>query len=540
MIRIAMGVFVWACLGAPSYTFSQSTDSSFSPGLAGAADLNNDSLTKNSAEFHTPQELIEFDDGLAVEPTTGLTLNATCGACEDYVACDCCKKQKPCCACQKAKDKADALDAKVAGAHKGLFYNNDFSYLDDPQYDDWMPGDAFKRMNLNCLATIDVGGQYRMRHHSERNFRGLGLTGVDDDFLLHRTRLYGNAEVGDYFRFYGEMIDAESNYENFAPRAIEVNRSDVQNLFVDARLLENESGSLSARVGRQELLYGEQRTISPLDWANTRRTFEGAKLFWVGEDWNIDAFYTRPVITDPHNFDSPDYSQEFMGVYATLKAVEDQTVDFYYIGYNTPAFKFDTWGTRYFATREQWMFEVEGAAQTGDFSGLDHLTGATTIGVGRNLDDGFDWSPVLWTYYDYAGGDNTLGNGYHHLFPLSHRYLGFMDLFGRRNIESFNAQLTLQPHERVKLLAWYHYLWLENRNDTPYNVNMTAFNPANTPADSELGHEIDLLMTLTLHPRANLQVGYSHFFAGEYYELTPGVPHRGDADFWYTQAEFNF
>jgi hypothetical protein len=147
---------------------------------------------------------------------------------------------------------------------------------------------------------------------------------------------------------------------------------------------------------------------------------------------------------------------------------------------------------------------------------------------------------VLWVYYDYAGGDNVIGNGFHHLFPLSHKYFGFMDLFGRRNIESINCQLTLQPHEKVKILAWWYYLWLESGNDVPYNVNMTPFNPANLPASQELGHELDLLATLTLHPRMNLQLGYSHFFAGGYYAETPGVPHRGDADFFYTQAEFNF
>jgi hypothetical protein len=191
-------------------------------------------------------------------------------------------------------------------------------------------------------------------------------------------------------------------------------------------------------------------------------------------------------------------------------------------------------------TSDDWLFEVEGAAQTGDFGGLDHLTGAATIGLGRKLEDGFDWKPVLWAYYDYAAGDNTLGNGFHHLFPLSHRYFGFMDLFGRRNIESFNALLTMQPHERISFLAWYYYLWLENPNDVPYNVNMTPFNPANPPADAELGHELDLLVTFAVHPRAKIGFGYSHFFAGDYFKLTPGVPYRDDADFFYTEAEFNF
>ena len=71
--------------------------------------------------------------------------------------------------------------------------------------------------------------------------------------------------------------------------------------------------------------------VSPLDWANTRRTFDGTKLMWVGQDWNIDAFYTRPVIVDPHNFDSPDDEQEFFGTYATYKAIKDHTIDLYYL-----------------------------------------------------------------------------------------------------------------------------------------------------------------------------------------------------------------
>jgi hypothetical protein len=477
------------------------------------------------------------------QPSCG-SVSGPCGECT--ADCPACAAKKPDCACQKAKKKQDELKAKAAGAYKGVFYDNDFGFLEDPIYNDWWPGDALKRMNIGHLATIDLGGQYRMRQHSERNMRNvgptLGLTGADDDFLLHRTRLFANAEVGEFFRVYAEYIDAESNYEDLPPRIIEVNRSDMQNLFLDVRLYEDDNGSLTARAGRQELIYGDQRLVSPLDWANTRRTFEGGKLLWSGEEWNVDAFYTRPVMIDAHNFDSPDYNQEFMGVYSTYKGLENRTLDFYYLGYNAPGFKFDTWGTRYLATSDDWLFEVEGAAQTGSFGSFDHLTGATTVGLGRNLSDGCgcDWKPVLWVYYDYAGGDNTIGNGFHHLFPLSHKYFGFMDLFGRRNIESANAAFTMQPHERVKLLAWYYYLWLENPDDVPYNVNMTPFNPGNDPADTELGHEIDLLATITLHPRATLVLGYSHFFAGDYYRETPGVPHRGDADFVYTQAEFNF
>src|SRR5262245_47672954 len=187
------------------------------------------------------------------------------------------------------QQQAADLKKAVATPYAGVFYNNDFSYINSPAYDDWYPGDCFKQVLLCDCWMLDLGGQYRARYHHEQNFRGLGLTGRDDDFLLQRTRLFLNAKYADWFRFYGEYIDAESNYERFPPRQIEVNRSDMLNLFADARLIDG-SGDLWFRFGRQELLYGSERLISPLDWANTRRTFEGFKFFWQGADWNVDFF----------------------------------------------------------------------------------------------------------------------------------------------------------------------------------------------------------------------------------------------------------
>ena len=82
----------------------------------------------------------------------------------------------------------------------------------------------------------------------------------------------------------------------------------------------------------------------------------------------------------------------------------------------------------------------------------------------------------MWIYYDWASGADVPGNGYHHLFPLAHKYLGFMDLFGRRNIQDVNLRLTLQPRENVKVLLWYHVLQLASGNDVPYSVAMTPLN----------------------------------------------------------------
>jgi len=298
-----------------------------------------------------------------------------------------------CCSCKKYL----ALNKAVAGSHKPLFYDNNFAYICDPCYDDWWPGDHFKRRPIGEHITFDIGGQYRARLMNERNIRGLGLTGRDDDFLLHRTRLYVNGEFGKRVRLFAEMIDADSNYENFAPRPIEVNRTDMLNLFGDLLLYDDCCGKLWGRVGRQELQYGAQRAISALDWANTRRNFEGYKTFWEGRNWNIDAFYTRPIFPNARQVDSPDYDQEFMGIYSTYKGRESDTFDFYYLVYNNgdANFNFDTVGGRWQGSRNEWLWEFEGAYQYGENSdGSDHAAGFWIAGLGHSFEC-CPWKPTL-------------------------------------------------------------------------------------------------------------------------------------------------
>lgn len=440
-------------------------------------------------------------------------------------------------------EKQKALAAAAAAAYKGMYYDNQFDYLLDPAYRDWHLGESLKRNCVGGVGVLDIGGEYRARYHHEQNMRGLSLTGRDDDFLLHRTRLYGNLELGDRVRIFAEMIDATSEFEDFAPRLIEENRADMLNLFGDYMLLDGGNGELWVRAGRQELLYGAQRTVSPLDWANTRRTFEGYKMFWRGADWDIDAFWVRPMNLLREEFDTPDQSQQFTGIYSTYKGVEKQKFDLYYLYLGEDdaptAFQFNTAGLRWEAEYGRWLVETEMAYQFGEYGAADHSEGAFTIGLGRKL-AGMPWKPVLWAYYDWASGDEVIGNGYHHLFPLGHRYLGYMDLFGRRNIQDLNFLLTAKPKDRLTLTAWWHMFWLQDRDDVPYTVTMAPEVP--TPGGSkELGQEIDLVADWAISPRQNLLLGYSHFFSGDFYSTNPSPPvYDGDADFFYTQYSLRF
>ena len=90
---------------------------------------------------------------------------------------------------------------------------------------------------------------------------------------------------------------------------------DVQQAFVDVNLPLQDEKSLLLRVGRQELIYGAQRLISPNDWANVRRTFEGARLSFSSPGDTLDVFVTRPVEIKRAHFNSGRRDSLFAGIY---------------------------------------------------------------------------------------------------------------------------------------------------------------------------------------------------------------------------------
>ena len=439
--------------------------------------------------------------------------------------------------------------------YKDPFYNNDFSYLDNPDYVscDWF--DILKGIQVGSCLTLDVGGEYRMRFHDEVNMR---LTGLDDDYLLQRTRLYFDSRYGGWLRAYIEFLDANSSYEDLPPRTIDENRADFNNLFGEAKLCEACDGVLSARVGRQEMLYGNQRLISPLDWANTRRTFDGALLMWRSPTWNVDGFWTRPVpfsqhVNCDHNFDHPDQSQEFMGVYATWHKIKDHLVDLYYlrlveddkvvtVGSPRPTtYDTNTFGGRYLGRCRNWLCEVEGGYQFGDFSTAEQSAGFYTIGFGYDFKC-LPWKPVFWGYYDWASGDsnpndNSIGT-FNQQFPLGHKYFGFMDLVGRENITDWNFQLTAKPCDYLSLMVWYHIFHLEEARDALYSAGGAKIrNAAAGDFGTDVGQEIDLTAQVFVNQHTDLFFGYSYFFAGEFIAET-GNP--DDASFFYAAFTFRF
>ena len=178
-------------------------------------------------------------------------------------------------------------------------------YLNAPHF----LGEELKNMPLfgdDCEPsglTLSYGGEIRHRYMDEDNRLRPGGPGRST-YDLYRWRQYVDLKWDQDVRVYVEGIDASIDNNELAVTGIDKNRWDIQNAFFDLKIAERDDKPVYFRAGRQELLYGApsgvspgQQVISPLDWGNTRRNFDGFKLFSKGDTWDIDLFAVRPVNT---------------------------------------------------------------------------------------------------------------------------------------------------------------------------------------------------------------------------------------------------
>jgi hypothetical protein len=450
---------------------------------------------------------------------------------------------------------------------------NDFSYVRRPghPYVFWedvkeIPLDECDGLGLFCEDVLSFGGELRHRYMDEANRLRPGGAGRSD-FQQWRWRNYVDWR-GDGVRVYFEGIDASHFGEELPTVPIDVNRWDVQNAFVDLTLFERDGRPVILRSGRQELQYGSQHLVSPLDWANTRRNFEGFKLSSPGEVWDVDAFATRGVngaagnTPHPESADHTDASRTFSGVYSTWHGVKDQGIDLYWLWLREqePIAGFadgsrHTVGLRWFGKRgadgaavaqaeRVWDWDFEGAYQFG------HDNGAT--GTEQPVQAGFlsamfghtwsqaAWKPRLGGIWYLGSGDRDPNDGVDNtfsiLYPLNHAYWGVLDNLAGQNLIDYGLQATVQPTDKLNLLAAYHWFDLTSNGDRAYNVAGVPVGVAGT--GKHVGDELDLIATYVVNVNFDVQVGYSWFWYGGY--VDNGPLRRDDAHQFYVMSTLRY
>ena len=455
---------------------------------------------------------------------------------------------------QDKKSSETPSDKPLPGPkYLNLRWDEDFSYLDGE------PGtyqenffDPIKNIHLDEDWRLSLGGEFRYRVEAETN-KAFGATEpAQDTFHLTRYLLHADFKYRDLFRTFVQGIAAFDEDRDLAPRGIDENRWDLQQLFFDVRVL-GEELPLTLRVGRQELQYGSQRYVSPLDWAGVRRRFDAVKLFAKGNTWDVDLWFSKPVPVQRKQPDRYNEDVDFYGAYATYKGIDRHGVDMYFFAVEDRGNRVNpngragdrsifTLGSRFWGQTADFDYEAELAGQWGHWAGDTVQAWSWTVDGGYTLAD-VGCKPRLGAGFDWASGDDNPRDGavgtFDQLFPFSHYYLGFLDLVARQNIMALNLNLSAWAvPEKVKTKITYYAFWLNEEKDALYNAPGRAVRRDGTgKSGKEIGQELDLTVAWKLKPHSSVLVGYSHFWDSNYIRSTGPSE---NADLFYVQYGFKF
>lgn len=287
------------------------------------------------------------------------------------------------------------------------------------------------------------------------------------------------------------------------------------------------SAGLSWRLGRQELVYGDERLIGSANWLNKGRSWDGARIRVAGAKTTTDVFGG----TLGH-FDFKTNMPTLAGIYSTVTPNKTTAYDLYIL-YKSVGLTATTHQSIYtVGTRPVLKFsngfdaKLEAAYQFGTYAGrpVSAYAGAVVVGYTPRTHIGLR----LFAEYDYASGGNPTGTGtyrtFDQLFPTNHAHYGLADYVGWRNMQDVRLGAQAKPLRKLSLTADGHFFRLANATDFWYGdlgrpvkgVTGAQLRDPSGASGKDLGTEVDVTATYALARTFSVSGGYARFMPGSF------------------------
>jgi hypothetical protein len=297
------------------------------------------------------------------------------------------------------------------------------------------------------------------------------------------------------------------------------------------------------RVGRQELVFGEQRLIGHLNWTNTSRSFDAARLTLQHSKYKVDLFSASVVNLREGTANNSSGGNGLHGAYGSItKLVPDATIEPYVFWRFARGAKTETglpgktdrkvYGVRWVGKLPaNFDYGIEAVGQTGSV-GTDSITATASHWVLGYTITKLKKKPRLVAEYNYASGDKTPGDGvqgtFDQLYPTGHDKLGLADQVGWKNIHDLRAGVEYKPTSKLTVSGFYHSWWLASTRDALYNAGGAAIaKVASGAAGRHVGQEASAQMTYVLNSTTSIGAGYANIFPGTFLKnATPGKQYR--------------
>jgi hypothetical protein len=396
------------------------------------------------------------------------------------------------------------------------------------------PSPAPLGIDGEITSWLQLRGEVRTRIEG---FSGGGFSDGDDVYFMDRFRLNAAVRPATALGFVVQAQDSRAFAKTAGSQAAPFRGT------LDLRLAYADLGTAHViRIGRQELAFGEQRLIGHLAWANTARSFDGARAVVKTAIGQIDAFVASVVAIDPARFDRSGDGNLITGSYVSITSLPRQNIEPYFFWRRAPDLPGESGGTATLgqatsglrvAGRVPWSLDYSGevVVQTGSLGADEVRAWAGHAALGRTLAQ-VAASPRVFGEYNYASGDADGADGtrgtFDQLYPTGHDKLGLSDQVGWKNVHHARIGVELRRGPRWAFAGSYHSWWLASAADGLYNAAgaLLARSIAGT-AGRHVGQEIDGQLAFSYSPQLQLGAGYSHVLPGRFLEnTTPGRSYR--------------
>ncbi len=346
---------------------------------------------------------------------------------------------------------------------------------------------------------------------------------ADFEFTLQRVRLSLDADVNKNVRGFINLQDSRT-FGAEQSTVGNLGRTDLLEGYIELRNLGDLSPMLSnleLRVGRWQAAYGNHRLIGTLNWANTARSYDGARLRWDNKKnaWiDVFAWQVKETATGGASADDagssgvnnqdvlPNLSgtdEVLWGVYSQFKFYEGNVIEPYLIVRSQSRELGQAAGTFNEEQRYTAGFRLDGKNVPG-LGGLDYTVepawqfGKVEYNPDNTIDSGLNvnrsepiqawaiyagagytfkdmpWTPRIGYAYVFASGDEDYGVGaaktFDHIYPTGHAQLGYMDLAAWQNIEDHQIHFSVKPTKKLVVDAKLHFFSLDEEADSWYSV----------------------------------------------------------------------
>ena len=272
--------------------------------------------------------------------------------------------------------------------------------------------------------------------------------------------------------------------------------------------------NLQMIAGRQILSYGDEVLVgAAMGWANVGRSFDGVKFVYQQPGFRSDLFWTQLVETSGFvkgGIGNADFSG-FYNAFDLGSFAKNFDLYAFYLSDTRQPTSLSLWtlGSRLKSSVNQFDYRVEVDYQIG--------TALNQVQTGNQGDFEVGYLLDSKSKMRVATGGFISSPNYNQLFPAAHKWLGYADVLGRRNVMGGMLKFGVSPMSKLNLTCDLLQFYRTSKDAPAYKLQTNKpLGEISKSSSSSIGTELDVNLSYQLSESIQVSTGVNTLFASDY------------------------